>query len=63
MITSLLSLLTECKMVIEKPRHSQSQGSVEQLNRYVENIIAVWKRDNNRSAGPPITIKNDISMS
>ena len=36
-------------MVNGKPRHSQSQGSVERLNRDVENIIAVWKRDNNRS--------------
>ena len=49
MITALLGLWPECKMVNGKPRHSQSQGSVERLNRDVENIIAVWKRDNNRS--------------
>ena len=26
-----------------------SQGSVERLNQDVENLVAVWKRDNNRS--------------
>ena len=47
---------------IPSPRHKQmveekiivlwrtkSQGSVERANQDVENIVAVWKRDNNRS--------------
>ena len=35
-----------CKLVHGKPRHSQSQGSVERANRDVEAIIACWLRDN-----------------
>ena len=37
----------ECKMVHGKPRHSQSQGSVERANRYIEAILACWMKDNN----------------
>ena len=33
-------------MVHGKPRHSQSQGSVERANRDVENKLACWLRDN-----------------
>ena len=36
-----------CKLVHGKPRHSQSQGSVERANRDVEAILACWLRDNN----------------
>ena len=32
-----------------KPRHSQSQGSVEHANQDVENMIAVWMADNNNN--------------
>ena len=37
----------ECKMVHGKPRHSQSQGSVERANRDIEAILACWMKDNN----------------
>ena len=33
-----------------KPRHSQSQGSVERANQDVENILACWKKDNNTTS-------------
>ena len=35
------------KLVYGKPRHSQSQGSVERANRDVENLIACWQAENN----------------
>ena len=35
-----------CKLVHGKPRHSQSQGSVERANQDVENILACWLREN-----------------
>ena len=35
------------KMVHGKPRHSQSQGSVERANRDIENLIACWQAENN----------------
>ena len=34
------------ELLCEEPN---SQGSVERANQDVENIVAVWKRDNNRS--------------
>ena len=37
----------ECKLVHGKPRHSQSQGSVERANQDVEAILAFWQKDNN----------------
>lgn len=46
-ITELTSLWSELKIVHGKPRHSQSQGSVERANQDVENMIAVWLKDNN----------------
>ena len=35
------------KMVNGKPRHSQSQGSVERANRDVENLLACWQAESN----------------
>ena len=34
------------KMVHGKPRHSQSQGSVERANRDIENLLACWQAEN-----------------
>ncbi|KAF0751495.1 Uncharacterized protein FWK35_00017713 [Aphis craccivora] len=34
------------KIVHGKPRHSQSQGSVERANQDVENMLATWLTDN-----------------
>ena len=35
------------KMINRKPRHSQSQGSVERGNRDIEDMIAAWYDENN----------------
>jgi len=32
-----------------KPRHSQSQGSVERANQDIQNMLMTWMRDNNTS--------------
>ncbi|XP_043462827.1 KRAB-A domain-containing protein 2-like [Leptopilina heterotoma] len=45
-ITELASLCPELKIVHGKPRHSQSQGSVERANQDIENMLAVWMKDN-----------------
>ena len=46
-IKDVVKLWPGCKMVHGKPRHSQSQGSVERANQDVENILACWLKDNN----------------
>jgi len=32
----------DLKIVHGKPRHSQSQGSVERANQDIENMLATW---------------------
>jgi hypothetical protein len=46
-IKELVKLWPECKMVSGRPRHSQSQGSVERANREVRAKLACWKAENN----------------
>ena len=46
-IEHILSLWPNCQMVNGKPRHSQSQGSVERANHDVEKMLNCWKSDNN----------------
>jgi hypothetical protein len=46
-INELCSMWPELKMVHGKPRHSQSQGSVERANQDVENMLCSWLEDNN----------------
>ena len=46
-VTKLVQLWPGCKIVHGKPRHSQSQGSVERANRDVEAILACWLKGNN----------------
>ena len=36
-----------CTLVRGKPRHSQSQGSVERANQDVEKFLACWMKENN----------------
>ena len=36
----------DLKIVHGKPRHSQSQGSVERANQDIENMISSWLIDN-----------------
>lgn len=47
LVQNVLELWPNCRLVHGKPRHSQSQGSVERANRDVEAILACWQKDNN----------------
>ncbi|XP_074032143.1 KRAB-A domain-containing protein 2-like [Leptinotarsa decemlineata] len=46
-ISELATLWPELEIVHGKPRHSQSQGSVERANQDLENMISSWLKDNN----------------
>ena len=61
LVKDVAALWPGCKIVHGKPRHSQSQGSVERANQDVENILACWLKDNNTkkwSEGLPHMTKN-----
>ncbi|CAH2321121.1 KRAB-A domain-containing 2-like [Pelobates cultripes] len=45
-LESVTQLWPEIKMVNGKPRHSQSQGSVERANQDIENMLTTWMADN-----------------
>ena len=45
-IENLTCMWPEMKLVHGKPRHSQSQGSVERANQDIENMLATWMKDN-----------------
>jgi len=45
-ISELCTMWKDLKIVHGKPRHSQSQGSVERANQDVENMLATWLQDN-----------------
>ncbi|GAB0089698.1 hypothetical protein DMENIID0001_042850 [Sergentomyia squamirostris] len=45
-INKLTDLWSGLKIVHGKPRHSQSQGSVERANRDIEHMISTWMSDN-----------------
>jgi len=36
----------DLKIVLDKPRHSQSRGSSEKANHDVEKMLAIWLQDN-----------------
>ena len=38
----MLANWPDCKLVHGKPRHSQSQGSVERANRDIQDILNTW---------------------
>lgn len=46
-ILEITKLWSDLKMVHGKPRHSQSQGSVERANQDVENMLTTWMQTNN----------------
>lgn len=48
-INELHIMWNEVKIVHGKPRHSQSQGSVERANRDVQEMLTAWMGDNNSS--------------
>jgi hypothetical protein len=45
-ITEFTALCPKLKIVLGKPRHSQSRGSIERANQDVERILASWITDN-----------------
>ncbi|XP_046605009.1 KRAB-A domain-containing protein 2-like [Neodiprion virginianus] len=45
-VRELVSPWPSCKMVHGRPRHPQTQGSVERANADVENILRAWMIDN-----------------
>lgn len=48
-VSSLKDLWPELKIVHGKPRHSQSQGSVERANQDIENMLTTWMQEQNTS--------------
>ncbi|XP_022162759.1 KRAB-A domain-containing protein 2-like [Myzus persicae] len=55
-ITNLNEMWGDVKIVHGKPRHSQTQGSIERANRDVEEILASWMADN-KSKDWPMALK------
>lgn len=51
-INELHAMWGDVKIVHGKPRHSQSQGSVERANRDVEDMLATWMAENKSSDWP-----------
>ncbi|KAK7605083.1 hypothetical protein V9T40_006941 [Parthenolecanium corni] len=49
-IDNLKQLWPELTIVHGKPRHSQSQGSVERANQDIENMLCCWMKDNSTTA-------------
>ncbi|KAF0766708.1 KRAB-A domain-containing protein 2-like [Aphis craccivora] len=45
-VTEFCTMWPELKIIHGKPRHSQSQGSIERANQDIENILATWLQDN-----------------
>ena len=48
-VIALFQLKHGIKMVIGKPRHSQSQGSVKRGNRDINDLIRAWQAEKNSS--------------
>ena len=46
-ITELKQLWPQLKLVHGKPRHPQSQGSVERANADIKDVLGAWMSDNN----------------
>ena len=46
-IIEVKNLWPSCKMVRGSPRHSQSNGGIERINRTVEIKLGSWMHDNN----------------
>lgn len=45
-IKELVELWPTCKIINGRPRHPQSQGSIERCNQDVENMLRAWMSDN-----------------
>ena len=46
-ITEIRQLWPECRMVRGSPRHSESNGGVERVNRTVQAKLGTWMQDTN----------------
>ncbi|KAJ8932209.1 hypothetical protein NQ318_005159 [Aromia moschata] len=46
-IKEIVSLWPQCNIVHRRPRHPQSQGSVERSNQDVEQMLRIWMEENN----------------
>ena len=49
-ISEIKKLWLECRMVRGSPRHSQSNGGIERLNRTVEGKLGAWMKENNSTS-------------
>lgn len=49
-VEALVAKWNGVKIVHGKPRHSQSQGSVERANQDVRDSLVAWMKDNNSSS-------------
>ena len=49
-ITELSAMWDGLKIVHGKPRHSQSQGSVERANRDIEDVLMKWLQSNSTTS-------------
>ena len=45
-IDEVKKLWPQCKLVHGRPRHSQSQGGIERVNRTVQEKLQTWMHDN-----------------
>lgn len=45
-IKELVHMWPDCKIVHGRPRHPQSQGSIERCNQDIENMLRAWMNDN-----------------
>lgn len=45
-IEEIVSYWPDCKIVHGRPRHPQSQGSIERSNQDVKNMLRAWMSDN-----------------
>jgi hypothetical protein len=50
-ITEVRQLWPECQMVRGSPRHSPSNGGVEQVNRTMQEKLGAWMKDLSRDSG------------
>ncbi|XP_055924524.1 KRAB-A domain-containing protein 2-like [Argiope bruennichi] len=46
-ISEICAMWKDVKIVRGKPRHSQTQGSVERANQDIQNMLTAWMNDNN----------------
>ena len=50
LVDEILKMWPDCKLVHGKPRHSQSQGSVERANLDTENLLVCWMQENSTTS-------------